>query len=928
MGSEVNLILTINNTDYVKRIKEAQAATQKLYDETSKGTKKVSGIIQQEEANIKKLNEWKRKASADNISMFNKEIEASEKRLELYSKTGDEIEKTNEKTAKSGGGLLSALKSWGLGFASVTTIVAGFKAIIGSTDTLSDKFAATLNGWKEGFASMARAIANNDFKDFFKNVKAAVAEGQRFTKELDRIEDTEIAMGIKIAKEETNIQELRYTQVTDKDLNKRKAAGIEAERLTKEAAQMRVDLANMVYANDIKHAASIAGYRDKELEKGKELVNLYLLQDEAILKQIETGKEYNALQKRLQDLSTPQGGTAPPSVTQIRAIIDESKAIEAKLKSMGAEGVEYGKLANGMGNLTGELRLKLKTDEEAIQSAKQSAFNLRLGSKNAALETKDLKKENDKQSKDKEELAQKLLKLQDDYDKSQIESLTGINKLKAQRDFGVKQIALMRDELAKLGPITEEQYNMLQQLADNVWRVFYDEVKKQAKIQAPEAVIIDVELKAKNDSLTELKKQLAQAESELFKTEKGSTGEGVLAAKIKEFKVQIEEIEAGIDTLTKKKVEINVKYKADISEALLGEPEFHKLVKLTEKRKQEILGTKATKPKESIWELFGIDPATEEGKQVMDVAQKAYQTTIQMMDDIYQKRVEDAQRTRELLDTRVQETQEALNQEIALQKAGYASNVEGKKKELNDLKVQRDISIAKENEALKKQRQLDALQQASSLLTATANIIKGYSKLPLIGQVLSIVAIAAMFAAFAAARVQANSLSKLEKGGYGEVKGKRHSQGGERFTDHIEVEDSEKWGVLSRPASKKYGKSFYQIVEGFNKDNPVILNKALSILNSDLGGRTIEKYNSMSKTKEKLTFVKLSPDVVKQAVINDIQNNIKIENTGANKKLDEVNSNLKQLHKKPVKEEIFETGKETIIIKGQSRRIIRNGTNR
>ena len=58
--------------------------------------------------------------------------------------------------------------SWALGFATVSAAVGVFKKIIESTDTLSDKFKATLNGWKEGFSAMARAIANNDLRIFLR----------------------------------------------------------------------------------------------------------------------------------------------------------------------------------------------------------------------------------------------------------------------------------------------------------------------------------------------------------------------------------------------------------------------------------------------------------------------------------------------------------------------------------------------------------------------------------------------------------------------------------------------------------------------------------------------------------------------------------------------------------------------------------------
>lgn len=76
-------------------------------------------------------------------------------------------------------------------------------------------------------------------------------------------------------------------------------------------------------------------------------------------------------------------------------------------------------------------------------------------------------------------------------------------------------------------------------------------------------------------------------------------------------------------------------------------------------------------------------------------------------------------------------------------------------------------------------------------------------------------------AAVTAAEIASISSQPLEKGGSGDetgiVKGKRHSEGGEKFLDHLEVESGEAWGVLSRKATQKYGNDFHEIVSSFNR---------------------------------------------------------------------------------------------------------------
>lgn len=385
----------------------------------------------------------------------------------------------------------------------------------------------------------------------------------------------------------------------------------------------------------------------------------------------------------------------------------------------------------------------------------------------------------------------------DRYNKLNVDSLTGVDKLKAQRDFALNEIDILKTHLVNFGPLSENQQNMILKLVDDVQKVFIKGMEKEAKYTPAQKDAISKALLKNMPTLEGLRPD---------KTQKA--------------------------------------FKKDTT---------------------------------SIWELFGIDPESDEGKAAIEGITKAYNTTVKMLDDTFKKRVEDTQRRRELLDTQVSEAQSALNTEVDLYKAGYASNVAGKKKELADLKIQRDLALKKEEEALKKQRQFDAIQQASSLITASADIFKSLAKIPVVGIPLAIVAIGAMFAAFAAARVEANKASKLAYGGHGEVTGRLHSQGGERFLDHIEVEQGERWGVLNRSASRKYGPVFNKMVDSFNKGN-LPIPKEMNI------------------------------------------NNITVQNEGPNKRLDEVNRNLTKMSNR---EEVTVLGNMTIYKKGNSTRIIR-----
>jgi len=138
-------------------------------------------------------------------------------------------------------------------------------------------------------------------------------------------------------------------------------------------------------------------------------------------------------------------------------------------------------------------------------------------------------------------------------------------------------------------------------------------------------------------------------------------------------------------------------------------------------------------------------------------------------------------------------------------------------------------------------------------------------------------------AAAAAVAVEIATISSqpLAKGGSGDdtgiIKGKRHSEGGERFLDHIEVEGGEAWGVLSRPATAKFGKEFHEIVSSFNRGE--------------------------------MPSITASP----------VNNSIFVNNDGSNSRLDKLIAEQRSLNEK--------YGKEPQIIVSGSRKIIRKGSN-
>lgn len=283
----------------------------------------------------------------------------------------------------------------------------------------------------------------------------------------------------------------------------------------------------------------------------------------------------------------------------------------------------------------------------------------------------------------------------------------------------------------------------------------------------------------------------------------------------------------------------------------------------------------------SIWEKLGM--SDEDKEEALGALKEGADAITGILDDIFAQRVDDTERRRDLLDTQIAETQRSLELEMDLMQEGYANNVDAKRKEVEELKKQRQQALIDEEEAIKKQKVFNTILQTTNLITASSEIFKTLSKIPVVGIPLAIATIATMFGAFVAAKAKASQATQLAEGGSGDevgmITGKRHSQGGERFLDHVEVESGESWGVLSRPASEKYGKVFHEIVNSFNKDQ----------------------------------MPQFMP----------VSNNVRVENSGPNSRLDKVITEQKRLNENLLRQSILtQVGGKKVIKQGNKVRII------
>jgi len=214
-----------------------------------------------------------------------------------------------------------------------------------------------------------------------------------------------------------------------------------------------------------------------------------------------------------------------------------------------------------------------------------------------------------------------------------------------------------------------------------------------------------------------------------------------------------------------------------------------------------------------VWAALGFGAGDED---TIDALKEGFDLAKDYITGWADKWVEQTERVVDARNNMVDELEQSLQTEIALAEAGFASNVSIKRKELEEAKLLREKALEDAKKARKAQAQVETAEQLGALITAAANILKGWSTIPFVGQVLGIAAIGAMLTSFIGFRVQASKAAatdKFEKGG--SVGGRRHSQGGTM----IEAEQGE--FVVNRRSAAKHK----LMIEAINNDDTFSLNK-------------------------------------------------------------------------------------------------------
>ena len=819
MAEKIELQIVADNSDYIKKVGEINKATDSMQTNAEESLKRQKQTIDQTTAAYTKAAKEKNKAF-------------DTKGMDTHTKKTQETAAAIESVGGASGAAVGRVKSLSTAFKALLAnpVALAITAIIGALTGLVKLIKSTDSG--------ANALAAR-----FEQLKAL----------MDVIRQRVLTFGSAIA----NVFKGNWKQAGEDMKNTFSDIGDQMSRATKAAY-------DYTYAIDAIEDAE-SNYVSKSAEIRNQIAKLeYTAQDRSKATEERKKALQDALALGLEEVKAQKEFTRQKLDAEILYLAQKNNVTEQEILS-------FVKMTDDERELADKALLELyNRNEDKVNSidkmyaewidldTRYYEENKRNLSRLTGFE-EEINRDATEKRKKAEELRLENLKkfidataaLRQEYEKTVVEGLEGTDRIRAEQEFELRQVQLLEDHLRELGDLTEEHYKYL------------DGLRASANLRAERAVRVEQQSELDywddfyNEAISERMKFYDFREELDIKTAELA---GELTER-NELEIQKKWLQARLDLLKASK-DPELLARAEILDAEIG------LIQ------QKIDGIDAS---ETIWTKMGFN---DEQKEAL---QGAVNDTVDALDQIFEARVEDAERTRELLDTQISETQRALEAEMELMKAGYASNVDAKRKELEELQKQREKALKQEEAAIKAKRQLETVTQTVSLISAAAETFKAFPG-PLLP--IAIATVAAMFAAFAAAKLKASAAAKLAEGGTGTetgmITGRSHAQGGERFLDHVEVERGEMWGVLSKRATAKYGKQFNQIVTSFNKDQ------------------------------------------IPVAQMADVHNNIMVDVNQTNERLDRVQGELVKLNRHfGVSAEVIETPTARIIKRGNKTRIIR-----
>lgn len=213
----------------------------------------------------------------------------------------------------------------------------------------------------------------------------------------------------------------------------------------------------------------------------------------------------------------------------------------------------------------------------------------------------------------------------------------------------------------------------------------------------------------------------------------------------------------------------------------------------------------------------------------VDALKDAVSIVIEQLQSIVDAEVEMSKQIVEAAEARVEAAQKAYDAEIEARNNGYANNVATARKELEQEKKNQQEKQKMLEAAQRRQESLNSITQASSLITASANLWSSFSSIPIVGPALALAAIATMWTSFATAKVKAKQVTASQSDEYGEgglefLEGGSHASGNDidlgvknKKKHRMKAEGGEALAIINKNKTRKYRKILPDVINSLNK---------------------------------------------------------------------------------------------------------------
>lgn len=646
--------------------------------------------------------------------------------------------------------VISYFTRWQAGIDKVSQLMAGLDAVV---NTIVNRFAS--------FGSAIVKLFSGDFSGAAEDAKAAVSgigaaivdaavAAYELEKRIQALRDATITASAEISRQQTALQGFR--QVVD-DGTQAIGRRIKAQ---KEAAKIELDIARKRFDQALE---------EQQIEQQRFLLSTKNAEDKQKL--ADAGIRLDEAQRALND-----------------AIFNGEK-----------EARDLRKEASEAAKKQSEVRKKaLEEEAKALEALRRELDRLRLTALGDSLDAD-------------------LLAVNQKYDelvRSAQNGVTKYNEIEAKRGLSPEEQAA-RQEYASLSVKLEEQrlgaiLDVLNEYNQKEIEATKEQIERRKALSEKEQKEAEDRIKAQKQ-LRDIGLQLGQQQAEAYLLRLKEQGASEKEINDTRAELDLEGQKARLESELAFQRQLLLVVDAGDKERIA---QIQATIALLEQEVGNVVFQIENKPKKpfSLLSLIGLDP--ENDKEKIKAIAESLSTTFDLIRQANQAELERQQAIVQAIDDRIAKQEEAINREAELAKQGLANDLDIEKQRLLELQKQRDEAAKQEAKARRAAVALDTIQQASSLITASANVFKTVSALGPFGIPLAISLITAMFGAFAAAKAKAfkaAEVPKFRKGG--KLGGHSHDDGGnpifDREGNRIGEVERDEWIIGTAPSREHNG---------------------------------------------------------------------------------------------------------------------------